>query len=839
MPIYWVWLVFSLAFFLRVGLSFLPGLAWDMGTFTAWSMALVSRGIPHFYGSLWCDYPPGYLYILWMIGHLYRLIHPVLDSNLLYPLLIKFPPILADLGIGFVIYRWTGRYLDSKYSLIATALFLFNPAIWLNSAIWGQADSVLVLWLLAAIYFLIHGEGKALWAGGGLLGLAILTKPQALLFLPLIGLWLWRRHSPRKSLFIVLATLGAMAILSLPFSVNQPWGWLISQYQVAAKQYQSLSLNAFNFWALFGFWRPDSERFLGFKFFHWGLLLFGMNYLWILWRVRKTFLSEAFSLGAFLVAVSSFLFLTRMHERYAYMAIPFLLVSALETRKVSRLSLYGILSATFTLNLLYVLYFYAPQISKQPVMPWARFLFDGYWTASFLSILNLATWGLGVMEFGRQTTVQPGERDSGAVPEFFNLRRLRSGSDIWIACLFFAAALSLCLFHIEIPQREYYDEVHHVKTARQFIRGEEPTEWTHPHLGKMAMALSMAALGDNSYAWRLPEAVMGSGIIALVYLLGAWTFKSRMVGLLAALLLLFDGLQFAMSRIGMLDVYVTFFILSAYIIFSRYFYMEWKTSNLSFLGLGISLGLALSSKWTGLYAYGCIIGLLAVTILQQRRLKGPFSFDLRLDITFLRCIAFLILAPIAVYLLSYFLYVQMGHSLGEVLNYQRGMWNYHAKITQAHRYASAWWSWPLLMRPVWLYFSPVDSQNIQGIVFLGNPAVFWLGIPCMAYTAWAAVNLKSRPCFLIFAAFCFQYLPWGIAPRKLLFFHHFYSALPFLCISIAYCLNRLWLNPKLRSAVLVYMAVVLGLFVYFYPILSAQPISRPSFQERMWFKNWI
>jgi len=400
-------------------------------------------------------------------------------------------------------------------------------------------------------------------------------------------------------------------------------------------------------------------------------------------------------------------------------------------------------------------------------------------------------------------------------------------------------SLALYLTRLGTPPVQQYDEVHHVKTARQFISEEEVTEWTHPHMGKLAMALSMVVLGDRPFAWRLPEALVGSAVIVLVYALGTCVFESRVIGVLAAALLLSDGMQFTLSRIGMLEVYVVCFVILSYLIYARNFLRGWRGTTSAFCGLGLALGLALASKWIAFYTYGGILFLLSFSFLRARDAVATPAFDARLDVVTLRAVAYLVLLPAVIYLLSYGWYIHMGHSLGDVLNTQRNMWSYHAGIKDTHTYSSPWWSWPWLLRPVWTYFHSSQPGQIEGIVILGNPAIFWVAMPCLAYLAWRAITKRDQGCDLIVTAFCIQYLPWSFSPRKLLFAHHFYSALPFVCVAIAYCVRQLWFHPRWRWVAPCYLLMAVGLFWYFYPILSALPIAERSFQNRMWFRRWI
>src|SRR3989344_5726877 len=135
-----VLLIFVSAFLVRLALSPYGNHPIDINDWIGWSNRLVEVPFSKFYEA-WSDYLPGYLYVLWFLGHLKNLLHSV---GLTVPLEIiyKFPAILADLTLVFVAYKISKKFFDQKRSLIIAAIFAFNPAIFANSTLWGQVDVV-------------------------------------------------------------------------------------------------------------------------------------------------------------------------------------------------------------------------------------------------------------------------------------------------------------------------------------------------------------------------------------------------------------------------------------------------------------------------------------------------------------------------------------------------------------------------------------------------------------------------------------------------------------------------------------------------------------------------
>ena len=115
--------------------------------------------------------------------------------------------------------------------------------------------------------------------------------------------------------------------------------------------------------------------------------------------------------------------------------------------------------------------------------------------------------------------------------------------------------------------------------------------------------------GGNGYAYRLPGVIAGALTAALIYLLVRFLFMRRTVALIAALLVLVDGMFFANARIAMNDTYVALFIVAAFTVFVPLWLGRWHSRwaiVTGLLGVGLLLGLALASKWVGAYAIGAV-----------------------------------------------------------------------------------------------------------------------------------------------------------------------------------------------------------------------------------------
>jgi len=68
------WNLAAVALLLRFLVMPYGGFPVDIGTFKAWASSLAESGPAAFYGAGFADYLPGYLYVLWIIGEVNRIV---------------------------------------------------------------------------------------------------------------------------------------------------------------------------------------------------------------------------------------------------------------------------------------------------------------------------------------------------------------------------------------------------------------------------------------------------------------------------------------------------------------------------------------------------------------------------------------------------------------------------------------------------------------------------------------------------------------------------------------------------------------------------------------------
>ncbi|WP_438317675.1 glycosyltransferase family 39 protein [Candidatus Caldatribacterium sp. SIUC1] len=387
----------------------------------------------------------------------------------------------------------------------------------------------------------------------------------------------------------------------------------------------------------------------------------------------------------------------------------------------------------------------------------------------------------------------------------------------------------------------YFDEIYHARTAFEHLHRLPPYEWTHPPLGKLIIALGVALFGMNPFGWRVMGVVFGALLVPVVFFL-ARLFVEERYALFASALFAFDFMRFVQARIATIDTYVVFFVLLAFLFLFRYFLHgaeDREGLRLLFLS-GLFFGLGAATKWTAVYA-GLGMAVLFVVHHGLRARKNPLHGRHFLRRVFPFAMLFFLFIPACLYFLSYIPYLLVpGHSLRDIFRYQLSMYRYHHDLKATHPFASPFWEWPVMARPIWLYKGEgLPKGYISSIVSFGNPALWWIGGITVLFALVTPAFLKRRGVFWILVAFFSQYVPWMLVPR-ITFIYHYYGCVPFLAVLLGVFFA--WLeedNPRARIWRWVLLGGAVVLFALFYPILSGLPVSRAYVARFLrWFPSW-
>jgi dolichyl-phosphate-mannose-protein mannosyltransferase len=401
----------------------------------------------------------------------------------------------------------------------------------------------------------------------------------------------------------------------------------------------------------------------------------------------------------------------------------------------------------------------------------------------------------------------------------------------------------------------YFDEIYYVRSAEQYLNLQVPYEWTHPPLGKLIIASGISFFGFNPFGWRILGVVAAALMIPFIYILGKKLFGKWIGAVASAFLLTFDFMHFTLARMATVDTYVILFSLASQLFFLIYLKNVqkngWKTPVKALFLAILFFALGFSTKWFVLYGFAAQLTFLAALRLKEvAKLKKGLSDKLYVftDPPFSTIVGFLLLA-VLVYFLTYIPDVLAGRSAIDLLSLQGAMYNYHATLDATHAFASSWWTWPLMLRPLWLYVSTLPNDVTSTITLMGNPLVWWVGFACVIGISIFAIDkiVKAAgnrlgkiglPALFIITFFFFQWIPYMLISR-ITFIYHFYLNVPFLCLATAYFMSKYWGNRWVKLAAIAYFAATVALFALFYPVISGTPAANSWIDSLQWLNGWV
>ena len=343
--------------------------------------------------------------------------------------------------------------------------------------------------------------------------------------------------------------------------------------------------------------------------------------------------------------------------------------------------------------------------------------------------------------------------------------------------------------------------------------------------------------GRHALAWRLPGVLFAAFLAFVLVLLARRLFGSTVVPVVVGLAVMLDGSMYAQARIGMNDIYVATCIVAGWY-FVVAAHRPRRSAAFDILVAGVLFGLAAAAKWAAFYALaGLFVAAVAISLRAYERGRpgngGPLDLLGGRGRNAALLFAAFVITPIAIYLASYARWfggptIPYGWNIVELT--QQMYW-YHSSLTAPHPAGSPWWSWPFVLKPVYWYFGQSAGGDNAYIYDTGNVVLFWGGIAAFIWCGIAAVRAKSIALGFVVYAGLTQYVAW-IPISRVLFFYHFFTALPFYLLGLAAGLAYLWETGRVRPVV-VYLAAAAAAFGYFYPFISAQPF--PGAQAGMFF----
>ncbi|WP_431358383.1 phospholipid carrier-dependent glycosyltransferase [Sphingomonas echinoides] len=416
-----------------------------------------------------------------------------------------------------------------------------------------------------------------------------------------------------------------------------------------------------------------------------------------------------------------------------------------------------------------------------------------------------------------------------------------------------AAALALLAqtlfsYRLTIPTKPMFDETHYVPAARTLLALAGPTNIEHPLLAKEIIAAGILLLGDTSLGWRFFSTLAGTGVVLGVFAI-VWLMLGRVrPAVFGALFALFNGTVFVQARIGMLDGFMAAFAILGLAALLWAMRAERGREAWSRWILGaVLLGLSVAAKWAAAPLIGfAALGFVALRLEDARRsgrsVFGALNAGGQRHWPQMAAIpAMLVLGGVSVtaYFATFapaFFYTHDPLTFGTLFSFQQRMYDRQTLPLPSHPYQSAWWSWPVMVRPIWYLYERVDGAQ-RGVLLIGNLAILWGGLIAVAACGYGAIRDRSPPLLAAAALWVASYAVWIVIPKKIGFFYYYYLPSIALCIALAVAFDRF---PAARRRDTAFLAGVIVLFAVFYPVLSAAPLPGPgAFHYWTWLPSWV
>lgn len=433
------------------------------------------------------------------------------------------------------------------------------------------------------------------------------------------------------------------------------------------------------------------------------------------------------------------------------------------------------------------------------------------------------------------------------------------------------------------PAGFVFDEIFYARNACRFVINtaqcgiEDLVSGAHPPLGNWLIGIGIRLFGYEEFGWRIASAIAGIAGVALLYALvrrvlaGHSSASAATVGATtAAALLATDFLHLVQSRVAMLDSFVTMFVAAAALavvmdggrrrgprgedIGAPRWTQRFSLGRPWRLAAGLALGAGIAVKWSGGYvAVGLVVLLVAWEVAaaggadaEPRTGASRFGRALRRELV--PSLVLLGLVPLLVYLASYAGRVhgdllalpwREGSVWREIGEHQLAMLRFHVGLAGDHPYQSAPWSWLLLKRPVAYSFTD-GAGGYREVLAMGNPLTWWPGAAALLGVGvrWVRSGASlARPEIVLLAAALSTYLPWLIlsGSRTQVFVWYLLPTIPFLYAALGLVAALAWSSVAGRIATGVTAAAIAISFVFFYPILTAVPLSQDEWRARIWF----
>ncbi|TDC09725.1 phospholipid carrier-dependent glycosyltransferase [Nonomuraea longispora] len=418
----------------------------------------------------------------------------------------------------------------------------------------------------------------------------------------------------------------------------------------------------------------------------------------------------------------------------------------------------------------------------------------------------------------------------------------------------------------------------------------------HPPLGKWMIGAGEWLFGLNPFGWRFAAALIGTLSILILARVARRMTRSTLLGCLGGLLLALDGLHLVLSRTGLLDIFLMFWVLAGFACLvadrdqARERLVAWYESSpaagvVPRLGLrpwriaaGLCMGAACAVKWSGVFF---LLAFLVMSLIwdigarralgERRSIRAALAHDLPGGFG---AMALVSAATFTASWAGWFVSADgwgrnwaqatssgpaffVVDSVRSWLQYQLQVLGFHSGLDTYHQYMSEPWQWPLLLRPVTFHYDgdlpPAAcgaDKCSQAVIGAGTPAI-WYGaaLALIALVVWY-FNTRDWRAGAVLTGYAVGWLPWfyyAIADNRTMYLFYMIPVVPFMVLALVLVagliLGKAAAPPARRAfgtaVVGAFALIALVNFWWLYPVLTAETIAHAEWWARMLLRSWV
>lgn len=301
-------------------------------------------------------------------------------------------------------------------------------------------------------------------------------------------------------------------------------------------------------------------------------------------------------------------------------------------------------------------------------------------------------------------------------------------------------------------------------TPIQWFKDASLPFWTklsfhdHPPLFFLIQHWFFSLFGDSIFISRLPSILFGLGSIFIIYLLGKKIFKNQSAGLLASALLALNAIHVWISRSGIMESVLLFWIL-----LNIYLFFEFLENQRKWFWFGLTLSLIFLTKYTGFF----LIPVYLLYLLIYRR-----DLYIKKEIYLALATTLIFFSPVLIY--NFYLWKTFGHfdlQFAYLLRQSTPEWRVSVgkiqePFSQIFSNLIAMYSWPILVlflagliSSIWKWRKPRNPYLVFGWL-----ATFFITLMLIAVgSAYRFLAFYAAPAIffsVFFIGFLLERIPW-------------------------------------------------------------------------------